>query len=295
MKMPNIIYVFFVLLFWNCGDNKVETKLNSDGDIIEKKIYDKNDRLFQIIEYYNENPNEKYKVTYKKTEFDSVIYFYKNGLVFKTGNQDLNSKLFGTWNLFDSDGNKREIREFVIYEGKTGLNRVWFLSPDGDTLAWRHEDILFDQEEFMYDTLAVRHTSYNFFKFNKDTIRLNEPLRAVAYCFSPLLKEHNSKIRVIVDSENNRFNSDYSNEDDIVIQVYSNLAIDTVNQKWFPNIKGQQLKYTAIFGDWFETTGLKTISGYMEEYAIGPFEYSEADSITNRTFFKKKIMVLDSI
>lgn len=295
MKVHKTILICFSLVFLNCKENKIETTLNEDGEIIEKKIYGEDNELSKTVEYYDRNPKQEYKITFKKKDFDSIIYFYDNGKVFKTGKRDLKSQLLGTWNLFDRDGHKREIREFVTYEGKAALNRAWFLSSEGDTLAWRDEDIVFNQKEFMYDTLAVRHTSYNFFKFNKDTIRLNEPLRGVAYCFSPLLEEHGSKIRVIVDSENNRFNSDYSNEDDISVQVYSNLEIDTSNQKWFSNIKGRNLKYTAIFGDWFETTGPKTISGYMEEYALGPFEDSDADSITSRTFFEKKIVVLDSV
>ena len=295
MKVAKTILICLTLLFLNCSENKVETTLNENGDVIEKKIYDKNERLSKIIKYYDRNPGQEYKITLKKKDFDSIIYFYDNGIVFKTGKRDLNSQLLGTWNLFDRIGNKREIREFFTVEGKAALNRAWFLSAEGDTLAWRHEDIVFNQKEFMYDTLAVRHTSYNFFHFYKDTIRLNEPIRGVAYCFSPLLEDYGSEIRVIVDSENGRFNSDFSNEGDIDIQIFSSLEIDTVNQKWFRNIKERNLKYTAIFGDWFETTGPKTIRGYMEEFAIGPFEDKDADSITRRTFFEKKIIVLDSV
>lgn len=295
MKSTISIILIFAFCFSSCKENKVETTLNDEGEIIEKRIYNENDSLSKIIQYYNRNLQQEYKVTFKKKDFDSIIYFYDDGSVFKTGKSDLNSKLFGTWNLFDRDGNKREIREFVIYEGKTALNRVWFLNKEGDTIAWRDDDNVFEQKEFINDTLAVRHTSYNFFKFNKDTIRLNEPIRGVAYCFSPLLDEYNSEIRVIVDSENGRFNSDYSNEDDISVQVYLNLEKDTTNQKWFSDIKKSNYKYTAIFGDWFETAGPKTIKGYMEEVAIGPFEDRDSDSITSRTFFEKKIFVLDSI
>lgn len=249
----------------------------------------------KIIKYYDRNPKQEYRVTFKKKDFDSIIYYYDNGAVFKTGKRDLNSQLLGTWNLFDRNGNKREIREFFTVEGKAALNRAWFLDSKEDTIAWREDDIVFNQQEFMYDTLAQRYSTLNYFKFNKDTVKLNEPIRGVAYCFSPILEDYDSKIRVIMDSENGRFNSDFSNEDDIDLQVYFNLEIDTTNQKWFNNIKGRNLKYTAIFGDWFETTGHKTIKGYMEEYAIGPFKDRDADSITRRTFFEKQIFVLDSI
>ncbi|WP_375587448.1 hypothetical protein [Flagellimonas aurea] len=295
MKYPEIYLLIIILLLLGCGRNKIETTLNENGDIIEKRFYNENDVLSKVIRYYDRDPSLEFKITYKKSEFDSIIYYYDNGNIFKKGKRDLNSQLLGKWDLFDRDGNKREIREFVVWNGKAQLNRTWFLNRSGDTLAWREEDEVFKQQEFIHDTLAVRYTTFNVFKFNKDTIKLNEPIRGVAYCYSPMLEEYNSEIRVIVDSENESFNSDYSNEDEISVQVFSNLEKDTSNQKWFRNIKKRNLKYTAIFGNWFESTGPKTIKGFIEEYAIGPFEDQDADSITSRTFFEKQIYVLDSI
>ena len=295
MKCLTTYLLILVLLLSSCAKNKVETTLNDNGDVIEKRYYDKHDSLSKIIRYYDRNPSLEFKVTFKESDFDSIIYFYDNGKVFKTGKRDLNSQLLGTWNLFDRDGNKREIREFFIWNGKAMLNRAWFLDKKGDTIAWRYEDDVFKQEEFLNDTLTVRHTSYNFFRFNKDTVRLNEPIRGVAYCFSPMLEDYDSEIRIIVDSENERFNSDFSNEDDISTQVFMNLEKDTSNQKWITNIKKRDWKYTAVFGNWFESSGIKTIRGYMEEFAIGPFKDKDADSITSRTFFEKQVVVLDSI
>src|SRR5690606_36289439 len=172
--------------------------------------------LLKIIEYYDTKQSPEYKLTFKNTDYDSVVYKYDNGQVFKTGKINLNSQVIGTWDLFDKKGNKREIREFYIYENKPILNRAWFLNEKGDTLAWREEENIFDQKEFVNDTLAVRNSSYNFFEFNKDTVDINEPIRGIAYCFSPRLEEYGSEIRVYLDTEKEKFNSDFSNEDDIL-------------------------------------------------------------------------------
>ena len=290
----SIIIILFLII--SCQENNTTiTKLNDDGKIIEERIYDNNKNLLKIIEYYDRKPYTEYKITFKNKDFDSVVYKYDNGQIFKAGKLNLKSQVFGTWNLFDKNGNKREIREFFIYEGNPKLNRAWFLNTKGDTLAWREEDSIFKQKEFIHDTLAERSSSYIFFEFNKDTIRLNEPIRGVAYCFSPQLRDYGSEIRVFLDTEREKFNDDFSNIDEILQQGYYNLERDTFNQKWFADVKKENLKYIAVFGSWFDEPGPKLLRGYMEEYAIGPFKDSDFDSIVSRTFFEKKVYVKDTV
>lgn len=295
--MKNTFSYFIIILFlFSCQENnKIRTKLSDSGNVIEKRVFDNNGKLLKVIEYYDIKESPEYKITFKNTDYDSVVYKYDNGEVFKTGKLNLNSQVLGTWNLFDKKGNKREIREFYIYENKPILNRAWFLNEKGDTLAWREEENIFDQKEFVNDTLAVRNSSYIFFEFNKDTVDINEPIRGIAYCFSPRLREYGSEIRVYLDTEKEKFNSDFSNEDDILTQGYHNLERDTINQKWFPDLDKEDLKYVAVFGSWFEKPGPKILRGYMEEYAIGPFKDKTSDSITARTFFEKKVFVRDTV
>lgn len=257
----------------SCTNKKVE-KLNNE-----------------TLEFYKSNPNNVYRKLIKKTEFDSIFYFYKNGNVFKKGKSRKNGKPFGIWNLYSKDGKLREVREWFIINKHSRINRVWFLNKKGDTISWRNQDSIFKQKEFINDTLGIRSTSYNVIYFRKDTLEFNESLKAIAYLGSPLISEKNSQLIVLIGKSKNNFNSDFSNENEVKLDTFYNLTIDKVNQKWFPNVKQ---KYFVTFGYYFESPGEKLIKGYMLEYANGNFE-NGIDSLTSKTYFEKKIYVKDSI
>lgn len=289
MKKKFYISIISIFTLISCQQTKTsETEL-------KKEIFDKDNNLIQVIDFYEREPDAEYKITIKKEDYDSIIYKYDNGQVFKTGRVNSKSQVIGKWNLFDRKGNLREIREYFIYEKKPILNRVWFLGENGDTLVQRPETDVFNQKEFIHDTLGVKFSSDNYFKFNSDTISLGEPVRGFAFCYTPKLREYGSEIRVFLDTEKEKFNSDFSNSEEILKQGYNNLARDTFNQQWFDGITEENARYIAVFGSWFETPGDKVMRGYMEEYAIGPFNDRDADSLITKTFFEKRIYVKDTI
>lgn len=253
---------------------------------------DKNGKLpNETLEYYPTDSNQIYRKLAKKTEFDSVFFYYKNGNIFKKGKSRKNGNPFGIWNLYSENSELREIREWFVINGQSRINRVWFLDKKGDTLAWRYQDSIFNQKEFINDTLGIRATNYNIIHFNKDTLEFNEPIRAYAYLRSAVLEDKNSKTIVLIGKSKDNFNPDFSNENEVKLDTFYNLTIDKENQKWF---KGVEQKYFTTFGYYFTTSGEKTLRGYMLEYAIGKFE-NEIDSITSKTYFEKKIYVKDSI
>ncbi|WP_066223390.1 hypothetical protein [Formosa haliotis] len=175
------------------------------------------------------------------------------------------------------------------------INRAWFLNKKGDTLAWRDQDSIFKQKEFINDTLGTRATDYNVFNFNKDTIYLNEPIRGVVYCNSRRIRDYDSQIRVFLHSESENFNSPFPNDSLIRTDHFENLETDSINQKWFTNIDPERYGHVAIFGAWFKNPGKKLLRGYMEEYSYGPFKEKEFDSITAKVYFEKTIYVKDTI
>lgn len=268
-----LIIIFLVSTISSCTNNKTEKLTN------------------ETLEFYSTDSNQVYKRLVKETEFDSVFYYYKNGNVFKKGKSWKNGKPFGVWNLYSKNSELREIREWFVINGHSRINRVWFLDKKGDTIAWRNQDSIFKQKEFINDTLGIRYTNYNIIEFRKDTVELNEPIIAIAYLRSPQLEEKNSQTMVLIGKSKNNFNSDFSNENEVKLDTFYNLTIDKVNQKWF---KGVNQKYFTTFGYYFESPGKKIIKGYMLEYAIGKFE-NGMDSVTSKTYFEKNIYVKDSI
>lgn len=103
-------------------------------------------------------------------------------------------------------------------------------------------------------------------KLAKDTITMNEPLRCIVYLKKPFFENKDSEIMVFLESnENNPLEKDLSNEYDIPMEVFVNLKLDTINQKWFTEDK-YPYKTTAAFGRTFSSPGKKKIRGYVLEY-----------------------------
>ncbi|MGJ8684849.1 MAG: hypothetical protein ACSHWW_09500 [Nonlabens sp.] len=274
-KIAFLFSIFFIIS--SCKELSPE-KVNSDQ-----------------FEFYADNDNLIFKKRIIHKDYDSLYYFYRNRELFKKGKIHKNGRPHGIWNLYSNSGQLREIREWFYLEGHSRLNRAWFLNKKGDTIEYRIQDSIFDQKEYVNDTLGTRETDYNHFQFNKDTIYLNEPFRAIAVCNSPRLSNYNSQTRLFLHTESEEFNIYFPNDSIIRKMEFKNLETDTINQKWFPNVKTDRYKYVTTFGCYFKNPGNKLLRGYMEEYAIGPFKDFSSDSITARTYFEKRIYVKDTI
>ena len=274
--MKNLI-IIFILTFAiiGCKQNSAESKRN------------------ETIEYYQNNPKVIFKKTVHLTDFDSVYYFYDNGVLFKKGKQYKENQKFGNWELYDRDSDLREIREWFTINGKSIVNRVWNLNKKGDTIAWRKQDTIYKQVEFINDTIPIRNTIYDVVYFNKDTIKLNEPIRGYVEIFSSVIRDYPSHVRAFIATDSVNYNYDFSNEKEVELAKFNDLSIDTINQKWF---KGADFNKLAVIGLYFNSTGEKYIRGYYQQYSFGPFKRQEFDSIIGRKiYFEKKIFVKDSI
>lgn len=289
--MKKKFIIVFIIIFSCKKEHRTSYGFDKNGEVIYEAEYNQKDELLKTISYYERDPRKKYKETIFKEDYDSVTYYYDNSNIFKEGKLNKSGKRFGVWNLFDREGNKREIREWFYINGGTRINRAWFLDKKEDTLAWRYENVVFKQKEFMFDTIGFRGSSYTYFVFNRDTISLKEPIRAYALCGSPILRNNDSQIMVLIGNSKSPFNQDFSNESEVKLDTFYNLTIDKENQKWF---EGVDRKYFTAFGYYFKTPGEKTLRGYMLEYAVGDFG-NNLDSLTHKVYFEKTIYVKDTI
>jgi len=281
MIKKTLISLSFIISFLACKKKSIEIKPNEE------------------IEFYSKKSNQILKKTIHKIGFDSIYYYYNNGSLFKKGKQFKQNQKFGIWELYDPDSKLREIREWFTIKGKSRVNRVWHLNKNGDTLALRHKDSIYKQTEFLNDTTYYRNTVYDVIFFNRDTIKLNEPIRGYIEIGSRILSNYpNNHVRAYIAKEKNNYNFDFSNERQVKLDTFYDLTIDKVNQKWFKGAKHNQL---VVIGKWFDSIGDKTIRGYYEQYSYNlPFkkeksEYSIDSVIGYKTFFEKKVYVKDSI
>ncbi|MFG6687517.1 hypothetical protein ACGK9U_13110 [Mariniflexile sp. HNIBRBA6329] len=279
--MKNLLTIFvFVIIIIACKEKSSEFESN------------------ETVEYYPNKPNLIFKKTVNLTDFDSVYYFYDNGILFKKGKQFKENQKIGIWKLYDRNSNLREIREWFTINGKSRANRVWHLSEKGDTLALRYQDSIYKQKEFINDTTYFRNTNYDIVYFNRDTIKLNEPIRGYIEIGTRVLRHYpNYHVRACIATEDKNYNYDFSNTKQVKLDTFYDLTINTINQKWFEGANFNQL---VVIGKYFDTTGDKTIRGFYEQYSYGPFEKDEngqtIDSIISyKTFFEKKIHVKDSL
>lgn len=130
--MKNLLLIF-ILIFTMIACKESSTDINPN----------------EKIDYYPNSSNVAFKKTIHKTDFDSVYYFYDNGTLFKKGKQYKENQKFGIWELYDKDSDLREIREWFTIKGKSRANRVWHLNKKGDTLAWRDQDSIYKQADFI--------------------------------------------------------------------------------------------------------------------------------------------------
>ncbi len=278
--MKNLLAIF-ILTFTiiACKQNSTELKRN------------------ETIEYYPNNPKVIFKKTVHLMNFDSVYYFYDNGILFKKGKQYNENQKFGNWELYDRDSDLREIREWFTLNGKSRANRAWNLNKNGDTIAWRTQDSIYKQAEFINDTIPFRNTIYDIVFFNRDTIKLNEPIRGYVEVFSSVIRDQPSHVRAFIAKDSANYNYDFSNEKEVKFAEFNDLSIDSINQKWF---KGADFNKLAVIGLYFDTVGEKYLRGYYQQYSFGPFSKDESgqkiDSIIgHKIYFEKKIYVIDSI
>lgn len=274
-KILIVLTIFNILL--GCNDI---SKINSDN---------------KTIKYYKNKTAFKRTVHYEG--FDSVFYFYKNGNIFKRGKQVNEKQKYKNWILYDKEGNVREIREWFPFKGNSRLNRIWHLNKKGDTLAWRTEDSIYKQKEFINDTVNRRLSSLDVIFFNRDTVKLNEPIRGYVEVFSHLITEYPANTRVLLAREEKNYNHDFSNEKEVKLDTFYDLTKDTINQEWF---EGAEFKDLVTFGQWYDSVGKKTLRGFYQQYFKGPTEIDEdgmkIDSIIGpKTFFEYTFIVIDSI
>lgn len=216
----------------------------------------------------------------------TLISFYKNQKIFAEGKINKNNQRIGFWNFYTPEGKLSEMREYFLIKNKMYLNQNIYFSSESEEYWLKEKDFNFNkysQRNFSSDTLNETKTNYVQFDLGKDSLKLNEPWRAVAFYYTPSYKKEESQVVVILGD----FNEDFSNIVEKEKDTFYSLRKDVENQRWFPE---DNLDYTVAFGKWFETPGSKKIRGYLSEYYTIKGEIKE-----KRIYFEKDLFVRDSL
>lgn len=294
-KQKKFLLVLLTVGFLSsCGKNEKEEKTYyPSGNLESIKSYN-NDSLVKTVILYDSILEIKYKEIYHKKGYDSIIFYYKNGILHKAGNMMNNGNYFGKWHSYTKEGLLSETNEYMVIKGETKLNQIWFYNQKGDTMYYGNKNFnIYDQDEFREDPNRLKESIAVHFYYSPDTISLAEPFSAVAEDWHPLWKHRNSESYVVLGKEKFNFNEDFSNEHKVKADTFYCLEKDDLNRSSFPK---SPPRYTVAFGRWFNTPGKKILRGYVEEkYTRIPTKEDDISMESRRTYFEKIIYVKDTI
>lgn len=253
--------------------NGVYKEFYKDGNIKLKHIFESGNMKDSSVYYYKAPKNKIKFIRYWQPDNNiKEVNFNIGGQIESEGYLVQDSLRIGKWVFYDENNMKR-IREYKMINGESYTNQEWFVDNSGDTLNYG-----------------------NFFSiiYNKDTVLVGEPVKAIAYLDVPLFKDKKSEIVVAVSAKGSAdFKEDFSNMGTVDAKIFDNLKKDSKNQRFFHGYK-DNFEHTVAFGKTFPTAGKKVLRGYILEYYR---HFSENDSIKReerKMFFEKEIYVKDS-
>ena len=293
--MKDSIIVLVVILFFSCkSESNTKKYYYPSGNLKQISFYNNDNSIDSLKSYYDSIKEVNYIKTIRKNDYDSVIFYYKNGNVFKTGKQTFKGLKFDDWDRYTREGKKSDVREYFIVKDESIINRRFYFNRKGDTTWYGRKFNTYDQIEFKNDTTESRNSIMIPFDFYQgDTINLNEPFAASVRCNSPLGREYNSQIMMFLAKESANFNKDFSNENEVKLDTFLNLNFDKTNVENFP--EGTNKNYVVAFGRWFKTPGNKIIRGFMKEYWTLSDKNNDTLKAERKVYFEKNIYVKDTV
>lgn len=187
---------------------------------------------------------EKESIKIQEQKLNTLSRIYFDDLVGE-GTFLRNDFPIGLWKYQDSENRLLEVKQFIDIKNSPYLNQNWTFNIKGDTIP----DLSYYYEMF----------------FEKDTISLNDPVKALVNLKEAFFKDHSSSIMVLIphkDSKN--FNADFSNVSDVVKDTIFNLNTEK-DYREQAELSGDYRR-SVFFGRYFDTAGLKKIRGIIVEF-----------------------------
>jgi hypothetical protein len=203
-------------------------------------------------------------------------FFYSNGILKSEGKNYSENEPIGIWNYYDSTGTLERIVDYRLINGKTYLNQDWYVSKLGDTIA-------------------NRGSNFNII-FDKDTISIREPIKAYVNLETPLFKNDNSSIFIVIPKDYSiNINEDFSNLEMVNLDTIYNLSLENEMRK--ASALTGDLTKTAFFGRYFDSVGNQKFRGIIVEYFYKDSIMGDSTKLNyfeNKKYFEKDVFVIDT-
>lgn len=221
--------------------------------------------LFSCVEKESKNVQEQELKTLSRIHFDDLV---GKGMFLR------NNFPIGLWRYYDSKKRLLEVKQFIDIKNSPYLNQNWTFDIKGDTIP----DLSYYYEIF----------------FEKDTISLKDPVKALVNLKEAFFKDQPSSIMVLIpQKKTENFNSDFSNISKVLKDTIFNLNTEKEYREQ-GKLEGDYRR-SAFFGRYFDTGGLKKIRGIIVEFnSDGKFsDDTNADYKEHYYYFEKDIFVKD--
>ena len=241
------ILVFFLII--SCNKKQEDKTFFNSGNLKELKKYDSKGILKEEVYYYDIKDRKIYKSYFHKNTYDSLVYYYRNGKVFRNGKSDKKGNLFGKWNYYNIAGYLSDTREFFIINDDYKLNQLWYFNKKGDTIINANPKFnVYQQKEFASSKVSESSIFLNFSYYPKsDTIKVNENLSIDVEDLYPFWATKNSEEFMVIAKQKNNFNSNFSNINQVKLDTVYNSF--TLKSNWKYK-KAIDLKHSMFLVAW---------------------------------------------
>ena len=244
------------------NENVKLIQIYKNGELQDSSVYYTKDNSIDFIDYH------------KNSQVNSRKYFYTNGQVKMEGPLDKSLEPKDIWKFYDQQGSLYEMQQYKLINGKRVLNQNWFVNG--------------------LDTLKGKGSHYTLI-LEKDTINLEEPVKAKIDLIEPVFKDKNSSIKVILTKDYSiDFNEDFSNINEVVMDTTENLNLEEDYRKALGITS--DFRKTAIFGRYFDKAGPIKLRGILVEYYYDNLDddVNKPNYFENKKYFEKEIFVKSS-
>ncbi|NAS12672.1 toxin-antitoxin system YwqK family antitoxin [Poritiphilus flavus] len=189
--MNRTIICFLIgTIFCSCNEvakSSATVEYFANGNVKSKTSFSSGKKtVFQYFKNHKDTVEIIYR--YQDDSLKHMMHYHSNGNLRKIGKLYLDSLKIGKWKFYERDGNLKDIREYLLIDGKSYLNQRWIFNVDGDTIGGNYFELK------MKDTIAQgQGNRFHFF--------LKEPL------FS-----YKSESYVLMPKEGQKVEKDFSNQ-----------------------------------------------------------------------------------
>ena len=253
------ILLLLSLTFLSCNE-EVKKSYYQSGNPKQFDFYNSQEILDSSIIYYDHYKHPVKKKLYLSDSTSYVKNCSLEGITTSEGLLNKQSNRIGKWRIFTKDTVK--IFEYKNIRGEEYLNQSWIKNSQDDTISGNY---------YLLQT--------------KDTLNVNEFVTLRFLLKRPIIS-FNSELLLFLPKGNEKFSSDFSNENKIEVDTILSLKHDPLNN----HLIDRPLNHMLMVNIEFTNPGIKQIRGILKE--TEEINFNDSTVIKERNIYFDKTFVV---